>query len=423
MTRTSLRSLTIVLASLATLPLAAQTGVNDLGGSTPYVAPAAKPADKPADKTPDSSAAKKDTMPKPEFKPSWNFSTWIFGAYNLITDSLTKAANSGQDNSKFTVDRAYLTFRGQVAPDWGFRVTTDVFTVGGAGTYAGLAIRLKYAWMEWDYLHAEQPTDWSAWARIGQVTTIEIDDEERFWPRWIQKTPLEYWAIQPASSDLGAGTQVNFGNRWGNVYFLISNGGGYTVANDADRYKDVSLRLSLWPFGRSDGLFRNLELNGWYDAGRTQNAFVTAPPNIKPGLTNNSYGVFLGNADPRFTFGIDWANRTAQSINPADSTRHSNSMDLFSGYIVVRPFIFNDSKGLPLGIILRYDNFKPYGDAYFPPLGLSTDTKQNLFIATIFLDVARQSSLGLSYQGQTQSSPSGALYEKTMYQLNYQITF
>ena len=421
MTRTTLRTLTIVLASLASLPLVAQQ-VNDLGGSQPYAPPKAAPA-KPDStaKKPDSSSAKKDSMPKPEFKPSWNFSTWIFGAYNMQTDSVTKAANSGQAFSKFTVDRAYLTFRGQVAPDWGFRVTTDVVQLGAGSGYNGLTLRLKYAWMEWDYLHAQDPMDWSAWARIGQVTTIEIDDEERFWPRWIQKTPLEYWAIQPASSDLGAGTQVNFANRWGNAYFLLSNGGGYTVATDADRFKDASLRLSLWPLGRSDGMFKNLELNGWYDAGRTQSAVVIN--NIRAGLTNNSYGVFLGNADPRFTFGIDWANRTAQTINPADSTRHSNSMDLFSGYIVVRPFIFNDSKGLPLGVILRYDNFKPYGDAYFPPVGLSTSTKQNLFIATLFLDVAHQSSLGISYQGQTQSDPSGAVYEKTMWQFNYQVTF
>ena len=106
MTRTSLRTLTIVLASLASLPLAAQQTVapNDLGGSTPYVAPTAKSGDtKTGDTktTPDSGAAKKDSMPKPEFKPSWNFSTWIFGAYNYVTDSNTKAANSGQAFSKF----------------------------------------------------------------------------------------------------------------------------------------------------------------------------------------------------------------------------------------------------------------------------------------------------------------------------------
>jgi len=417
MTRTSLRTLTIVLASLASIPLAAQ--INDLGGSSPYVAPAKKSGDT----KPDSSTAKKDSMPKPEFKPSWNFSTWIFGAYNYQTDSVTKAANSGQAFSKFTVDRAYLTFRGQVAPNWGFRVTTDVVTLGGGAGYSGLTIRLKYAWMEWDYLHAEQPSDWSAWARIGQVTTIEIDDEERFWPRWIQKTPLEYWAIQPNSSDLGAGTQVNFPNKWGNAYFLLDNGSGYTNATDVDRYKDAALRLSLWPMGRSDGMFKTLELNGWYQAGRTQSAVVTAPPNIHPGLENNAYGVFLGNADPRFQFGIDYAGRIQQVINPADSTRHSNTSKVFSGYIVVRPFIWNDPKGTPVGVILRYDNFTPYSDAYFPTAGLSTSTKANLFIATLFWDVAKQSSLGISYQGQTQADPSGAAFEKTMYQLNYQVTF
>ena len=419
MTRTSLRTLTIVLASLASVPLAAQQ-TNDIGGSTPYVAPAAKPAEP---KTPDSSTAKKDSMPKPEFKPSWNFGTWIFGAYNYITDSNTKAANSGQAFSKFTVDRAYLTFRGQVAPDWGFRVTTDVVQLGAGSGYNGLTIRLKYAWMQWDYLHATDPNDWSAWARIGQITTIEIDDEERFWPRWIQKTALEYWAIQPNSSDLGAGTQINLPSKWGNVYFLLDNGSGYSNATDVDRYKDASVRLSLWPLGRSDGIFRTLELNGWYQAGRTQAGIVTSPPNIKPGLENNAYGVFLGNADPRFQFGIDWASRIQQVINPADSTRHQNTASLFAGFVVIRPFLFSDPKGTPLGIILRYDNYTPYNNAFFPPGALTTSTKQNLFIATLFWDVAKQSSLGISYQGQTQSSPSGAAYEKTMYQLNYQVTF
>src|SRR5262249_17881694 len=127
MTRTSLRTLTIVLASLASVPVAAQqTPPNDLGGSQPGRGPKAErgtPKEQPSE-------PKKDSV-KPEFKPSWNFSTWIFGAYNYVTDSVTKAANSGEAYSKFTVDRAYLTFRGQVAPDWGFRVTTDVVTTSG----------------------------------------------------------------------------------------------------------------------------------------------------------------------------------------------------------------------------------------------------------------------------------------------------
>ena len=46
--------------------------------------------------------------------------------------------------------------------------------------YNGLIIRLKYAYMQWDYLHAAALPDLSAWARIGQIHTVMLEEEERF---------------------------------------------------------------------------------------------------------------------------------------------------------------------------------------------------------------------------------------------------
>ena len=409
MTRLMVRSLVVVLASAAFVATAAAQTLSYSPVAPAITTPDSTPAKPNAAKP----AAKDTTPPKPEFKPSYSFSTWIFGAFNYQTDSATKAVNNGNPTSKFSVDRAYLTFRGQIAPDWGFRVTTDVFTVGGAGTYSGLAIRLKYAWMQWDFMHAAEPNEMSAFGRIGQITTVAIDNEERFWPRWIQKTAIEYWAIQPASADLGLGAQINLPRKWGNAYVVINNGGGYTVANDADQYKDAAARLSLTPLAKGNGLFKTLELNGWYQVGRTQNSFTTGPA-FKPGLENNSYGVFLGNTDPRFQFGLEYAGRISQSINPLDSTRVENTAKLTDGFVVVRPFTFRDPKGVPLGVILRYDSYQPNDNV---------STKMDLFIFTVFYNVAKSSSLGISYQGQTQSSPSNVLAEKTLWQLNYQITF
>ncbi len=408
MNRPFLSSLTLVLASVASVavPAAAQDAV--LRRRAPVVVAKDSTPSKPDAKP----AAKDSVPPKPEFKPSWNFSTWIFGGYTYQTDSTTKAANNGDPTSKFTVDRAYLTFRGQVAPDWGFRVTTDVFTVGGAGTYTGLAIRLKYAWMQWDFAHAAEPNDMSAFARIGQITTVVIDDEEHYWARWIQKTAVEFWGIQPASSDLGIGAQVNLPGKWGAVVGVLDNGGGYTVASDADRYKDAALRLSLTPMAKGSGLLKTFELSGWYQAGRTQGPGTA--PGYKPGLDNNAYGVYLGNADPRFSFGLEYAARLTQSVLASDSSIVDNTAKLTDGFVIVRPFLFGDPKGAPLGIILRYDNYQP---------NTNVSLKQNLLIFTVFYDVAKSSSLGLSYQGQTQSSPNTEAAKKTFYQLNYQITF
>ena len=64
--------------------------------------------------------------------------------------------------------------------------------------------------------------------------------------------------------------------------------------------------------------------------------------------------------------------------------------------------------------MLRYDNYQG---------NTNVGTKSNLLIFTVFYDVAKASSLGLSYQGQTQASPSNPLAEKTLWQLNYQMTF
>jgi hypothetical protein len=408
MNRQILSSLTLVLASLATAPVSVAAQTYSFGSATPVVVAKDSTPSKPDAKP----AAKDSVPPKPEFKPSWNFSTWIFGSYSYQTDSTTKAANNDAPTSKFSVDRAYLTFRGQVAPDWGFRVTTDVFTVGGVGTYTGLAIRLKYAWMQWDFAHAAEPNDLSAFARIGQITTVVIDDEEHYWARWIQKTAVEFWGIQPASSDLGVGAQVNLPGKWGAVVGVLDNGGGYTVATDADRYKDAALRLSLTPLMKGNSLLKTFELSGWYQAGRTQGPGIA--PGYKPGLDNNAYGVYIGNADPRLQFGLEYAARLTQSVVPTDSSILDNTAKLTDGFVIIRPFLFTDPKGLPLGVILRYDNYQPNDNV---------STKMNLFIATVFLDVAKSSSLGISYQGQTQSSPSNVLAEKTFYQLNYQITF
>jgi hypothetical protein len=402
MTRQLLRTLTIVLASGIALPAAAAAQTLSFGSATPAVA--AK----------DSTPPKKDSVPaKPEFKPSWNLSAWIFGAYTYQTDSATRAVNNGNPTSRFSVDRAYLNFRGIVAPDWSFRVTTDVVTLGAGAGYSGLTIRLKYAWMQWDFAHAAEPMDLSAFGRIGQITTVAIDNEERFWPRWIQKTAIEYWAIQPSSADLGLGVQVNLPNKFGNAYVVLDNGGGYGIANDADQYKDAAARLSITPMAKGTGMFKTLELNGWYQVGRSQNSFAIAP-NFKPGLENNAYGIFLGNADPRFQFGLEYAARITQSIVPADSSRVENTAKLTDGFVLVRPFMFKDPKGTPLGIILRYDNYQPNSNV---------STKMSLLIVTVFYDVAKSTSLGLSYQGQTQSSPSSVLAEQTRWQLNYQLTF
>jgi len=349
-----------------------------------------------------------DTTPKPGFKPSWDFSAWLFGTFTYQVDSATKAANGGHANSQFMVDRAYLNFRGQVAPDFGFRITTDVKTLpAGNGMYNGLVIRLKYAYLQWDYLRAATPNGLSAWARIGSIHTVVIEDEEHFWPRWIQKTALEYWGFQPGAADMGASTQFTLPGRWGWAYFTVGNGGGYQTAVDADPYKDMALRFSLTPLSSSKGFFRTLQITPWGQVGRTQATALT-----KPGLQNNAGGLFVGNADPRVTFGVEFAERQVQTL--PDTVKITTTAMAWDGFVVVRPSLFADPKGRPWGVILRYDDWKA---------NTSNSAHRTLLLASVFLDVAKQTSFGITYQDDVGHAETTVVPTKTMWQLNWQLTF
>ena len=354
-------------------------------------------------------AAKPDSAPaKPEFKPSWSFNAWLFGAYSYQTDSAAKANNGNHPSSKFSVDRAYLTFKGQVAPDFSFRVTTDVKTLPAANAvYNGLIVRLKYAYMQWDYLHATDAKGLSAWARIGQIHTVVIDDQERFWPRWLQKTAVEYWAIQPSSADQGAATNFSLPNKWGQAYLTVGNGGGYETANDADRFKDVALRFSLTPLAKSTGLLKSLTVTPWFQIGRSQGAAVN-----RPGLENNAGGIFVGNNDARLTFGVEYAKRQVQTI--PTTTTITTTGELYDGFVQIRPMLFKDPKGVPWGVVLRYDRFKA---------NTANSANRTLLLAGVFIDVAKSSSFGLSYQDDQGHSATTLAPEKSIWQLNWQVTF
>ena len=147
--------------------------------------------------------------------------------------------------------------------------------------------------------------------------------------------------------------------------------------------------------------------------------FKTGPGTFKAGLENNAYGMFLGNADPRLSFGFDYAERMTQTIKPTDSTVVGNTAKLYDGFVTVRPSLFKDPKGTPWGLILRYDKYQA---------NTTVDANRTLFIGTIFLDVAKNSSLGLSYQDDvahdaTKTSDQLRALEKSMWQLNWQVTF
>ena len=300
-----------------------------------------------------------------------DFSGVVFGNYQYLTGSAAKGKNT------FNFERAYLTAKEKLSDRTSVRITTDVF----ANANNGYNVRLKYGYLQYDYLKG---ADWNAVARIGMLHTVYIDHEENFWPRWLAKTPTEIAGFF-ASADLGAATVISLPSKMGEVYATITNGQGYTVTADSDRYKDYAARFTLTPFGSGSGLLSTFDLSGWYYKGALTNSFTTGA------LDKNRWGFFAGIRDPRLTVGVDWAERKDEKATSATASVDTTGRVL-AAYVVARPMQWiGGGSTSPLGVVLRYDEIKP-----------STSNALNyaLWIAGLTWDLSKKASVSLDYQEQ-----------------------
>src|SRR5207237_4163631 len=113
---------------------------------------------------PDSTKAKTDST-KPAPAPGLDFSGVLFGSYQYHGETANKAQN------RFDLERAYLTFRMPAGDRAGIRITADVFqqtssTNNADSYYKGWVFRVKYAYLQYDYLRGKTSADWSAVARV-----------------------------------------------------------------------------------------------------------------------------------------------------------------------------------------------------------------------------------------------------------------
>jgi hypothetical protein len=328
--------------------------------------------------------------PKPA-APPLDFSAWVFGNFQLQTDSAAKAANGGSSPNKFDIGRAYLTFRGPVGNRASFRVTTDIKQGGTTADYKGWFVRLKYGYLQYDYL---KPTAHgvSGYARVGMLHTVVIDHQETFWPRYLDRTAVERNGFF-SSADLGFAAQLGLPSGLGEVYGTIVNGTGYENP-ESNRYKDFALRLSLAPFARSTSLLKTFTVSPWFSLGGNASPFLNDPTDpVTERLAKNRWGVFLGNRDRRLTFGAEYAERRDEAdvgSSAATSSIASTTGRLYDGFVIVRPTDFvNPDASSSLGAVFRWDHFTP---------DTGTDGYTQFVLAGIFWEPTRKTSLALDYQ-------------------------
>lgn len=346
--------------------------------------------------------------------PQLNFSGVIFGNFQLHTDDATKAANGGKTTNRFDIERVYLNFLMPVGDRASIRATSDIFQNASSNYYSGWDVRLKYAWLQYDYLKGATPNSASAFARLGMLTTVLIDYEESFWPRYLSTTGPDRNGFF-SSADMGAATQVNLPNSLGQVYATVTNGNGYQ-SPETDRFKDYALRLSLTPFGRTTGLMKTFSVSPWGYFGRKGSSFAAGGPGqvgpVSDGLDRNRWGVFAGLKDRRLTAGAEYAEKIDQT-EAGDNTLASprtvskTTAQLADGFVIARPAEWaHPEVKSPFGVVLRWDRFKP---------NKKLSAWNQFVIAGLFWDLTPKATLALDYQAQTPKAGSTTPASKVWY--------
>jgi hypothetical protein len=304
---------------------------------------------------------------------------------------------SAHAQNKFDLERAYLTFRIPAGDRANVRITADVFqqtATPNDAFYKGWVIRAKYAYLQYEYLRSG---GWHAIARAGLIQNVVTDHIESFWPRWISLTALERAGFF-ASSDAGVGTLVTFPGKLGEFYASVVNGPGYT-SRETDRFKDYSARLSITPLsGSNNKVVRTLAVTGWTYIGAVASSFAAGGPgqigSIGSSLPRTRSGIFVGVTDPRLSAGAEWdtrrdATETGANTFASPAVEVDSTGRLLSGFAAVRPFELFGSSTFPLGVIARWDRFKP---------DINTAGIINTAIGGVWLDLNKKCAVALDYQ-------------------------
>ena len=317
--------------------------------------------------------------------------------------------------NKFDLERAYLTFKMPAGDRASIRITADVFqqTTGpNDAFYKGWVIRAKYAYLQYDYLKS---AGWNGAVRGGLIHNVVIDHVESFWPRWISQTAIERSGFF-SSADAGVGTVVTLPNKFGELYATIVNGPGY-ASRETDRFKDYAARVSLTPLsGSSNKVIKTLALSGWTYIGAVGSQFAAGGAGqigpVGSSLPRTRAGVFLGVRDPRFSAGAEWdtrkdARETGANTLVSPRVEVDSTGRLVSGFAAIKPFqLVNDRSTLPLGLVARWDRFKP---------NTATPGYVNTVIGGLTWDLNKKSALSLDYQEQTPRNGAIAAVTKTYF--------
>ena len=339
-----------------------------------------------------------------------DFSGVLYANYQYRGDKGT-----AKSTNKFDLERAYLTFRMPAGDRASIRITADVFQQTAApqdAFYRGWVIRAKYAYLQYDLIKSPS---WNANIRGGLLHNVVIDHIEQFWPRWLSQTPVERNGFF-SSADAGVAATISFPNKLGEIYATVVNGPGYT-SRETDRFKDYAARLTLTPLSSWDNkVLKTFALSGWTYQGAVGSQFVNGGAGqvgtVGVSMPRTRSGIFAGLRDPRLTAGAEWDTRKDASETGANTLASprvevDSTGRLLAGFITAKPFqLVNDKSTFPLGLVARWDRFKP---------NTANDGFINIVIGGLTWDLNKKSAISLDYQEVTPHAPAAIAATKTYF--------
>ena len=156
----------------------------------------------------------------------------------------------------------------------------------------------------------------------------------------------------------------------------------------------------------ADAVFRlqqsdrqDLSADGWTYVGAIGSQFAAGGVGqvgpIGESMPRTRSGVFAGLRDPRFTLGAEWdtrkdARETGANTLLSPRVEVDTTGRLIAGFVTAKPFqLLNARSTFPLGLIARWDRFKPNTDlpGYI-----------NTVIGGLSWDLNKKTALALDYQ-------------------------
>lgn len=292
--------------------------------------------------------------------------------------------------NKFDLTRAYLTFIIPSGDNVLVRVTTDIYQNTNSSTtgayYAGWAVRLKFAYMDWA---AWTPTGTDRAAihfRFGVVPTPEVLMMEDFWQRGLAPTPIDNFGFV-SPSDLGAVAIMTLPGRQGEIYGGVFNGTSFAAA-ETDRFKNVNVRLSWTPLAASGdaGYLKGLQISPYYQMGQAASNFDPTGP----GLQKDLWGIHVGIKNPKLTIAGEYDRRTDGADTKANGNVTNTAGAVYAASAIIRPLAYVRHTATDAwSLVLRADHYTP---------NTATSANRRLLIGGVGYDLSSKTSVYADFQ-------------------------